>query len=826
MALGSAMDLVMASSVSPEEAVAARSRILITLAWTTVALHGRDRALDLLDQVRELTDSPRLHALSRVQEAVVHVSLGDWREALDALAHVDKASLALLTPRERTSALLNGGLSHLSLLELDEARTQLHDALAIAVTERVPEQEFKARHNLGCLEFYAGNLPEAITLMRAADDVDAPVPRARAKQDLAQVLLESGLLSQARQTLLGALGEAHSEQLDLEGADIRLDLAACALVEADAAAARDELGTAIRVYRARGAQGRQRSASLLLAAVDLGTGRVPLGVDSLLAPWLTTRRPVTGEERLAARVHVETLLLRGDVGGAADAAGRLRGATHQSLAGAMHDHLLFAKVAAAQGDSRRARREVHASARQLGRRQAPTQSLKVRAALALHGRRLSEFDLGDALASGSARRVFDSVERWRAVSHRLPPVSAPPDAHTAELMAQLRQARLQLGGAAQGGEEATLRSLVASLEGRIAERDWSTASQQGSSVIAAGSATGFSGTRAALGARDEVALALFAHAGEQYALEVGAHRHSRLRHLGTVAMVTGLADRLVRDLRASAFASVNPVLAAAVGRAVDASLAELDRVVFGDLTLPRGFGVVVAPSRGLASVPWTGLPSVAGRPVTVAASLTRWATPDPPVDGPTTVASLAGPGLRRAVAEAREVAAAWGDRSTSTPAGTGDSRSLIAALGRDTVVHVAAHGTHERQNPFFSSLHLSDGPVFAHELPRPLRSRHVVLSACDVGQSDLRPGDEPFGLTAALLSLGARCVVDGVAPVADEVAEAAMVDYHRQLSSGVPAARALAVTVSEHPGARAFCLYGADWAAPHTPPELTPHRAQ
>ncbi|WP_406833008.1 CHAT domain-containing protein [Pedococcus sp. KACC 23699] len=806
------------------------------MAWTTVALRGRGEALDLLREVRELTDSPRLHALSRVQEAVVHVSLSDWREALTALAHVDDTSMALLTPRERTAALLNGGLSHLSLLELDQARAQLQEALDTAVAERVPEQEFKARHNLGCLEFYAGNLPGAISLMRSADEVDAPVARARAKQDLAQVLLESGLLRQARQTLLGALDEARDEQLALEEADIRLDLAACSLVEGDFAAARRELGAAIRIYRTRGADGRQRSTSLLRAAVDLGDGRVPRGIDTLLVPWLGTGRPVTSEERLAVRIHAETLLLRGDVAGAAYAAKPLRGAAHQGLAAAMHDRLLFAKVAAAQGDSRGARREVHASARQLGRRQAPTQSLEVRAALALHGRRLSEFDLGDALASGSARRIFDSVERWRAISHRLPPVRAPLDPDTSALMAQLRQTRLQLGSTAAGEDEVTLRSRVASLEGRIAERDWSTSAptvgnpadhpdeRTGRHDVGhvaghrggAGAAAAFTRTRAVLGARDEVALVLFAHAGEQYSLEVGAQRRSRVRHLGSVTAVTVLADRLVRDLRAHAFASVNPALAAAVGRAVDASLAELDRAVLGDLSLPRGSGVVVAPSRALASVPWTALPRLAGRPVTVAASLTRWATPQPPAGGPTTVASLAGPGLRRAVDEAGDIAAAWGARSASTPNGTDDSRALIGALAGDTVVHVAAHGTHEPQNPFFSSLHLADGPVFAHELPRPLRSRHVVLSACDVGQSDLRPGDEPFGLTAALLSLGARSVVAAVAPVADEVAALAMVDYHRQLSVGVPAARALATAVTEHPGARSFCLFGADWATPPT----------
>ena len=108
----------------------------------------------------------------------------------------------------------------------------------------------------------------------------------------------------------------------------------------------------------------------------------------------------------------------------------------------MHDRLLFAKVAAAQGDTHRVaaggpRRRMH----RLTERQAPSQSLEIRSALALHGRRLADFDVNDALASGSAARVFDAVERWRAVSHRLPLLSAPEDERSAALVAELRQAR-------------------------------------------------------------------------------------------------------------------------------------------------------------------------------------------------------------------------------------------------------------------------------------------------------------------------------------------------------------------------------------------------
>jgi tetratricopeptide (TPR) repeat protein len=783
---------------------------MITLAWTTVALHGRAQALELLEQVRAVNDSPRLLALSQVQEAVVHVSLADWREALDALGRIEPSAFTLLTPREQTSALLNGGLAHLSLLELDAARSELQRALDLAITHHVPEQEFKARHNLGCLEFYSGHLPQAIALMRAADEIDAPVARARARQDLAQVLLEAGLLDQARETLVGALGEARAQRLSLEEADIRLDLAACAVVEGDSAQARQELGSAIRIYRSRGAHGRQSSTALLRALVDVGNGRVPRDVRGVLAPWTAGARPVTPEERLAARVRVEALLLGGDVAAAAEAAAHLRGRARQGVAADMHDRLLFARVAAAQGDSRGARRAVHTALRRLTERQAPTQSLEIRAALALHGRRLSEFDLGDALASGSSRRVFDSVERWRAISHRLPPLTASVDPGTAELMAELRQARLLAAEPSGDDDTQRLRGRVAQLEWRIAQRDWSATERDHG--VAVTRATTLGPATEALAARDEQAIVLFSHAGDQFALTVGRGR-PKLHHLGAVQDVVASSNRLLRDLRAHAYAAMNPVMEQALSRAVGASVADLDRALFSGIELDPDLAVVVAPGRSLASVPWGALPSLAGRPVTVATSMTRWAAPGSLDAGPVTAVALVGPGLRRAATEAAEVAGAWGAGATSVREGH-DSTALKAALARATVVHVAAHGTHERQSPYFSSLHLADGPVFAHELPRPVYSSHVVLSACDVGQSDLRPGDEPLGLTAALLALGVDSVVAAVSPVADDVAATAMVDYHGQLARGIPAAQALAETVVRHPGARAFCLYGSDWQAP------------
>ena len=764
----------------------------------------------MLDDSRAQSGSARLRALSWIQEAVVQVSCQDWRAALAALDKVGDAH-DLLTPGEQVAAHINAGLAHLSLLELGPARGDLRSALEISTEHGLADQQFKVRHNLGCLEYYAGRLPEAIRLMREADEMDVQVGRVRAQHDLALVLLEVGLLDQARETLTRALDSARRDGHRLEEADLRLDLATTALLRDDLSTARDHLDAAVAAFRARGAGERQRSAALLRAWVAVTEGVVPRALDRNLAPWLGVERPVTPDERLAARVHVEALLLRGKVAEAGYAVQRLSGRVRQGFAADMHDRLLVAKVAAAQGDGTRSRRAVRSAMQRLTERQAPSQSLEIRSALALHGRRIADFDVNDALASGSAARVFDAVERWRAVSHRLPLVSMADDDRSAELVAELRQARRE--GAAPGEEGARQRARATELEWEVSRLDWSRAEQDG--VAAAVAPVRHATTRELLGSRGEQALVWVAQSGEEYVLVV-TPRGTRLHHVGSAGEVAALADRLARDLHAHAFAGTNPALEAAVGRAVAGSVAALDHRLFADLDLSDG-PVVVVPGRTLMAVPWGMLPSLSRRPVTIAPSVTRWSTPllstEPAAPGQRLrVTSLTGPRLDRAAAEAVAVTRVWdgaGALATSHEAAT--AQTVRESLVGGGVVHVAAHGSHERQSPWFSSLHMADGPVFAHELPRQATAQHVVLSACDVGRLDPRPGDEPLGLTAALMALGVRSVVAPVAPVSDAAAADAMVAYHRHLASGHSASEALAATLAEHPGAGAFCLYGTDW---------------
>jgi CHAT domain-containing protein len=131
-------------------------------------------------------------------------------------------------------------------------------------------------------------------------------------------------------------------------------------------------------------------------------------------------------------------------------------------------------------------------------------------------------------------------------------------------------------------------------------------------------------------------------------------------------------------------------------------------------------------------------------------------------------------------------------------------------------VHVAAHGVHQPENPLFSSVRMTDGPVFAHELDqRGHAPEHVVLSACEVGLATIRPGDEALGLASVLLNLGTRSVIAGVARVGDAVAEQTMARYHTGLAGGADSATALAdaLTGVDSDVVPPFVNFGAAWSA-------------
>ena len=176
-------------------------------------------------------------------------------------------------------------------------------------------------------------------------------------------------------------------------------------------------------------------------------------------------------------------------------------------------------------------------------------------------------------------------------------------------------------------------------------------------------------------------------------------------------------------------------------------------------------------------MPWALLPGLSGRAVSVTTSVTAGdaSLGDRRLDHGHGVLAVAGTGR---AARGPGGVARWprfipAATLLTGPAATG--RAVLDAMPAGGLVHIAAHGQHEQDNPLFSGVLLADGLLYGYDVaPNPALPAHVVLSSCDVGRTDDRPGGEPLGLVAALLRSGVSTVVAGTSRISDSVAATAM----------------------------------------------------
>jgi hypothetical protein len=257
------------------------------------------------------------------------------------------------------------------------------------------------------------------------------------------------------------------------------------------------------------------------------------------------------------------------------------------------------------------------------------------------------------------------------------------------------------------------------------------------------------------------------------------------------ALIGGLLpdlDMAAADLPGGFPAAIRAELRSRLRRIDDLLMAPLVEAV-GDREL------VLTPSGVLATVPWTILPSNGGRPLTVAQSATSWLTRTSTPRRSASAGFVAGPRVAQASAETAAAASAWpGAPVLQGPEATADAVSRLA--GSVDVLHVSAHGRHSSENPLFSGFELADGPWFGYDIDQLTSVPDIVLlSACEVGRSTLRGGEELIGMTAAWLHAGARCVIASAAAINDAVAHDVLVELHRQLAAGYPPATALAAAL-------------------------------
>ncbi|GAB3143260.1 CHAT domain-containing protein [Micromonospora sonneratiae] len=407
---------------------------------------------------------------------------------------------------------------------------------------------------------------------------------------------------------------------------------------------------------------------------------------------------------------------------------------------------------------------------------------ELRANSGMYGQELASEGLDIAVGSGKPRQVLAWAERWRANALRMRPALPPRDPRLAECLAELRMISAALEDALLAGRPVqALRRRQAELEQQIRELtrrvDGTGRAITPPPGVQALSARLAGAVLVELVANGQRLMAVVVRAGRASlhdlgSLDVAVHQ-SRLHRFGLRRLVSMGDSAGARD-------------------SVARSAGSLDDQLFGPLRRHLGDRpLVLVPIGQLHAVPWSGLPTCAGRPTTVTPSAAAWlqAVERTAPDGPP--ALVAGPRLPAAHTEVHTLA---GILPTSQVLSGCDATAVkvTAALDGARLAHVAAHGTFRADNPLFSALELADGPLTAYELERLHRPPGcVVLSACDSGLSGVRPGDELLGFTSVLLGIGTRTLVASVLPVPADVTTTLMLDLHRRMQAGATPASAL-----------------------------------
>jgi hypothetical protein len=467
--------------------------------------------------------------------------------------------------------------------------------------------------------------------------------------------------------------------------------------------------------------------------------------------------------------------------------------------------LTRAELATAQGQPREADRHLLAGLAGLHRHRAHVGCLDLQTGVAVHGRDLATAGIAAALARGSVSDVYRWSERVRAQALLLPQVRPPEDRAAAAALEELRQLRSTLRRSEMDGHPIRgLRTRVEALQRIVREHSWAASGRAADRPALAA----LTGVRAAL---QGAAFVAYIQSGPQLWAIVVTERQRALVPLGDYQAAAELVLRLRADLDAQAGRAMPVRLAQTVENATrrdrealaGAILTPL-RAIVGDRSL------VVAPTGLLMTTPWSALPGCAGRAVTVTPSATAWLAAArrqrPADDG--SVVLVAGPGNARGDAEIQAIAGHYRHPVVlNGPSAT--AARVLGELGRAPLAHLAAHGHHEADNALFSALDLADGAIMGYDLPSLERLPSVVvLSSCDLGLTDVRPGDETVGMVTAMLAAGSATVISSVTRVADDAAVTIMTRLHSFLRAGRPPSAALAHAVGDRP-ASGFVCFGA-----------------
>jgi tetratricopeptide (TPR) repeat protein len=775
------------ASGRPEREVDVQATLGVTLAWMGRSQHG----LAVLDQAVAAAHGS-LAGRVLMRRAQVLWNLGRFHEAHEdlcrALPYLRRAGDTVWEARSltwRAHAFLGLGLP-------GRAAADFARAEELFATSGQELEYAMARHNRGLTALIRGDLPGALAYFdEAGNRYDA---LGETNPDLAidrcSALLAAGLAGEAARETDTALGRIPPEGgIAFKNAELLFAAATAALAAGDPAIARERARQARRLFRAQEravwetradlvlAQARyaagERSASLLRYAGQVAARMEAPRTDEAIQAHLLAGRLALSRGRLAeADQHLER----------AARSRRRRPPLTRSVA-----WLARALQAEARGNDRATLAACARGLDALDEHQMTLGATELRAHGTAHGAELAMIAQRDALRRGDVHRLLFWSERWRATALAARSTPLRQDRQLAAELAALRGVIRLLAAS----EMPATRRTVLERERRRLE----TAVQ--------------ARTRRSPGSREQEA--------EEFGLdtlldELGGSSLIELVEVDGVLHVITVADRRVRlhtvggvpedEIRMNRFL-LRRLARNAPRLGDEQSLAyrgaQLESSLLGSAAAELGDGpVIVIPPGRLQAVPWTLMPSLRDRAVTVAPSALTWARARhkrPPTDRRVTL--VVGPGL---VTEGAEVAELHSRYPESVMLGNGSATAehVLGALDGAWLAHIAAHGTFRADNPMFSSLRLDDGPLTVHDFERLARAPYrLVLSSCDSGVAAPVGADELLGLVSSLVPLGAAGIVASVVPVNDEAAVPVMLALHNALQGGATLAEALLTTRKE-----------------------------
>ncbi|MFE0022828.1 CHAT domain-containing protein [Amycolatopsis sp. NPDC059021] len=819
--------LVRVDQAGPEH-LELQARILISLASADAEVISTEAGLAHLETAEQVRSrlppgQPRsvLRLTVKLQRALVLMRAGRWEESLALFAAIFPALEAEVDDNGflLTRNLLNRSMVHVQMNNPEAAFADLRRALKLAVENRHTLLEAKVRQGLGDSAQLAGDVPQALHHYEQAARIFAaagPGSLPFIRLDQARALLSAGLSEEAARHLDEALPQLRSAGSIQQVAEAEVARAAAAILEHDYSLARKFASAARRRFLRRGnarwaeiaALTRLRAdASEILAAERSKPGtRLPAEFAGL-----AERLNELGmrDEAAAARLFAVRLYLRRQQ---VDVAERLLAQVPKPRQTTPIDHRMLlrlcrAELAVATERPLSALAQARAGLRELGAIRDRMGGLDLVCGTAVHGQELGKLALQLVLRRArrnapGAKRMFAWLERTRAQVYRYEPLPVIEDPVLAKHITEMRHVQRTIQRNRLEGEPVkALEQRYATLQQEASRLGWYT-SQWGKPrpVCTPDEVVEQLGER--------VLVSLVGYNGQLYSLVVDRGTF-RLLKLGPLAEIIETAKQLHADLDALAPDHLPTPLAETVAASARRRADKLDGLISASLAKTLGDReLVIVPIGQLYALPWGALPSLRGHPVTIAPSATAWVSASKrSTQGPVLLAG--GPGVPGSVGEVRKLrdvypAARLVDGANAT------SETVLAALEGTGMAHLVAHGAHEPANALFSRLELVDGPLFAHETTRLARPpERVVLAACELAMSHIRPGEEALGFAGTLLASGSRTVIGAVARVGDRAAADAMADLHRRLASGTSPALALAEATAVDPLRRPFLCLGA-----------------